>query len=68
MTGGDLREWLNSSSTTGWEWNETNGWVSVEQLRRALPLGHLFNYLVASNFLVPMPVPAAETETVDRHM
>jgi hypothetical protein len=28
----------------------------------------LFNYLVASNFLVPMPVPAAETETVDRHM
>jgi hypothetical protein len=68
MTDGDLREWLNSSSTTGWEWNETNGWVSVEQLRRALPLGHLFNYLVASNFLVPMPVPAAETETVDRHM
>jgi hypothetical protein len=68
MTDGDLREWLNSSSTTGWEWSETNGWVSVEQLRRALPLGHLFNYLVASNFLVPMPVPAAETETVDRHM
>ena len=25
MTAGELREWLNSVSTTGWEWNETNG-------------------------------------------
>jgi hypothetical protein len=68
MTDGDLREWLNSSSTTGWEWSETDGWVSAAQLRRTPPLGHLFNYLLASNFLVPMPVPAAETATVDRHM
>jgi hypothetical protein len=68
MTAADLREWLNSVSMTGWEWNETNGWVSVEQLRRALPLGHLFNYLVASNFLVPMPVPAAAEAALDHHM
>ncbi len=59
MTATDLREWINSSSVTGWEWNETNGWVSAAQLRRAPPLGHLYNYLLASNFLVPMPVPAA---------
>jgi hypothetical protein len=59
MTAGDLREWLNSFSKTGWEWNETNGWVSAAQLRRAPPLGHLYAYLLASNFLVPMPVPAA---------
>jgi hypothetical protein len=68
MTGGDLREWLNSSSTTGWEWSETNGWVSATQLQRALPLGHLFNYLLASNFLVPMPIPVGETPALDRHM
>ncbi len=59
MTATDLREWLKSVSTTGWEWSETNGWVSASQLRCAPPLGHLFAYLLASNFLVPMQVPAA---------
>jgi hypothetical protein len=59
MTATDLREWLKSVSTTSWEWSETNGWVSATQLRCAPPLGHLFAYLLASNFLVPMQVPAA---------
>ena len=58
MTATDLREWLNGTSTTGWEWSELNGWVSASQLRRAPPLGHLFAYLLASNFLAPMQVPA----------
>ena len=57
MTAADLREWLKNASVTGWEWSETNGWVSANQLRRAPPLGHLFAYLLASNFLVPMRVP-----------
>ncbi len=61
MTAGDLREWLNSVSKTDWEWNETNGWVSADQLRRAPPLGHLYDYVLADNFLVPMPVPAARS-------
>jgi hypothetical protein len=59
MTATDLREWLKSVSVTGWEWSETNGWVSASQLRCAPPFGHLFAYLLASNFLVPMRVPAA---------
>jgi len=59
MTATDLQEWLKSASTTGWEWSETTGWVSATQLRHAPPLGHLFAYLLASNFLVPMKVPAA---------
>ncbi len=59
MTAGDLREWLNSFSKTDWEWNETNGWVSAAQLRRAPPIGHLYAYVLANNFLVPMPIPAA---------
>ena len=57
MTATDLREWLQSVSITGWEWSETNGWVSASQLHCAPPLGHLFAYLLASNFLVPMRVP-----------
>jgi len=57
MTATDLREWLTSFSVTGWEWSETNGWVSASQLRCAPPLGHLFAYLLASNFLVPMRLP-----------
>src|SRR5579862_2170182 len=57
MTATDLREWLQSNSSTGWEWSETNGWVSASQLRHAPPFGHLFAYLLASNFLVPMRVP-----------
>jgi hypothetical protein len=61
MTATDLREWLQSVSTTGWEWSETNGWVSASQLRCAPPLGHLFAYLLASNFLVPMRVPLPST-------
>jgi hypothetical protein len=58
MTATDLREWLESASSTGWEWTETNGWVSASQLRHAPPFGHLFAYLLASNFLVPMRVPS----------
>jgi hypothetical protein len=57
MTVADLQEWLKSASADGWEWSETNGWVSASQLRRAPPLGHLFAYLLASNFLVPMQLP-----------
>ena len=57
MAATDLREWLKSTSVSGWEWSETNGWVSASELRRAPPLGHLFTYLLASNFLVPMRLP-----------
>lgn len=59
MTATDLREWLSTASASGWEWIEANGWVSAAQLRRAPPLGHLLAYLLASNFIVPMQVPAA---------
>src|SRR5260370_14687645 len=58
MTATDLREWLKSASSTGWEWSETNGWVSPGQLRHPPPFRHLFAYLLASAFLVPIPLPA----------
>jgi hypothetical protein len=58
MSSAELRERLKGLSVSGWEWNETNGMVSATQLRHAPPLGHLFAYLLASNFLVPMQIPA----------
>ncbi|HMK30828.1 MAG TPA: hypothetical protein VK473_14170, partial [Terriglobales bacterium] len=58
MTVTDLRAWLKSASIPGWDWSETEGWVSASQLRREPPLGHLFAYLLASNFLVPVQVSA----------
>jgi hypothetical protein len=61
MTVADLRESLDTASTSGWEWSEKDGWVSAAQLRRAGPLGHLFAYLLASNFIVPMQAPGALT-------
>jgi hypothetical protein len=61
MTAVDLQEAIKSLSPTGLEWSETNGWVSAKQLRLAPPLGHLYAYLLASNFLVPMQIPSALT-------
>jgi hypothetical protein len=58
MNSAELSERLKAFSVSGWEWSETNGMVSATQLRHAPPLGHLFAYLLASNFLVPMQVPA----------
>lgn len=59
MAAAELRERLKGVPADGWEWSETNGMVSAAQLRRAPPLGHLFDYLLASNFLVPMQVRAS---------
>ncbi|HEY4950962.1 MAG TPA: hypothetical protein VIH88_11555 [Candidatus Acidoferrales bacterium] len=59
MPAADLRERLKDLSDSGWEWSETNGMVAATQLRHPPPLGHLYAYLLASNFLVPMQVPAA---------
>jgi hypothetical protein len=61
MTAADLQEWIKSFSTNSWEWSETNGWVSAQQLRLEPPLGHLYAYLLATNFLVPMEIPVAPT-------
>jgi len=58
MTVVDLQEAIKNLSVTGVQWTDTNGWVSAKQLRVAPPLGHLYAYLLASNFLVPMQIPA----------
>ena len=52
---------MDGHSVTGWEWSEANGWVSARQLGHIPPLGHLYAYLLASNFLVSMETPAGLT-------
>jgi hypothetical protein len=58
MNSRDLQQAIQSASATGWHWTDTNGWVSARQLHPPPPLDHLYNYVLASNFLVPMEIPA----------
>ena len=58
MNSRDLQQSLQSISSTGWHWTDTNGWVSAHQLYPPSPLDHLYNYVLASNFLIPMQIPA----------
>jgi hypothetical protein len=64
MTAIDLQEAIKVFSAMDLVWTETNGYVSAEQLRFSPPLGHLYAYLLASNFLVPMRVPPKSTDRI----
>ena len=59
MTATDLQQAVKLFSGVNLEWNETEGWVSSEQLHFTPPLQHLYAYLLASRFLVPISVPQA---------
>src|SRR5215813_13820910 len=65
MTAVDLQEAIKDFSPAGLEWSETDGWVSAKQLRVPRPLGHLYAFLLASNFLVPMQLPQPLLATRD---
>jgi hypothetical protein len=58
MSSRDLQQSMESISSTGWHWTDTNGWVSAQQLHPPPPLDHLYNYVLASDFLIPMQIPA----------
>jgi hypothetical protein len=58
MNSSDLQQSLQSVSSAGWHWTDTNEWVSAHQLHPPSPLDHLYNYVLASNFLIPMQIPA----------
>ena len=61
MTVADFQESLKEFPGTRLEWSETNGLISAEQMRLAPPLGHLYAYLLASNFIVPIQTPTGLT-------
>ena len=63
MSSRDLQQSMEDNSAVGWQWTDTDGWVSARQLRPQTPLGHLYDYVLASNFLIPMqilPTPGTE--------
>jgi len=57
----DLEQAIQGLSAIDWQWTDTDGWVSASQLQPAPPLRYLYEYILASNFLVPMQAPAALT-------
>jgi hypothetical protein len=59
MSSKDLQQAVQNISATDWHWTDTDGWVSARQLHPPSPLDHLYDYLLASNFLVPMEIPGA---------
>jgi hypothetical protein len=59
MSASDLRQSMEDIAATGWQWTEANGWISARQLHPPSPLSHLYDYVLASNLLVPMEIPAA---------
>ena len=58
MSSRDLQQSMESNSSTGWHWTDTNGWGSAQRLHPPPPLDHLYNYVLASDFLIPMQIPA----------
>lgn len=62
MKASDLQQAIQTLSATSWQWTDTNGWVSARQLQPAGPLRYLYEYILASNFLVPMQVPTLKPE------
>jgi len=58
MSSKDLQQAVESIAAIRWQWTETDGWVSARQLHPPPPLGHLYDYVLASNFLVPLEIPA----------
>jgi hypothetical protein len=58
----DLQDSIKDLSTIGFTWSEKDGWVTADQLHCPPPIGHLYAYLLASNFLVPLKIPT-ESDT-----
>lgn len=48
----DVEQRVNAAGLTGWHWKETNGMVHADELYPDAPLGHLYQYLVSSGFIL----------------
>lgn len=56
MNTSDLEQTVQSVAAIDWQWTDSNGWVFANQLHPSGPLGHIYDYVLASNFLVPMQI------------
>jgi hypothetical protein len=63
MTAEELRERIPAARLAGWRWKETDGIVSADNLHPAGPVDFLYQYLLASKFiLAAKPGNALNTE------
>jgi hypothetical protein len=47
----------SGKGSAGWMVDDAGPWITADRLRPAPPLRHLYDYLLASGFLVAMPAP-----------
>ena len=59
MNSKELQQALQSISAADWQWTDRDGWVSARELHPPRPLDHLYDYVLASKFLVPLEIPGA---------
>jgi len=45
----------NTEAGRGWEVDVSRPWITADQVRPPPPLRHLYEYLLATGFLVAMP-------------
>jgi hypothetical protein len=57
MRSKDLQQAVQNIEAMGWQWTDTNGWVTARELHPPPPLGHMYDYVLASDFLIPLEVP-----------
>ena len=54
MSRADFEQRRQAWPAGDWELEATGPWVEADQFRPAPPLGHLYAYLIATDFIAPM--------------
>ncbi len=60
MSSKDLEQAVQSISATRWKWTDANGWVSARSSIRHRRCNYLYDYVLDSNFLVPLQIPKTQ--------
>jgi hypothetical protein len=55
-----VREWINKLGATEWQWSDDHGSVSADSLKPPGALRFLYEYLLASRFIMPVEARAVE--------
>lgn len=54
MAAPTFHEWIEKLNATGWRWTDVRGTVFADSLKPPDPLRYLYEYLLASHFIVPI--------------
>ncbi|MBZ5570082.1 MAG: hypothetical protein LAN64_19860 [Acidobacteriia bacterium] len=64
MAASTVRERIKKLNATGWEWADVRGTVLADSLKPPRPLRYLYEYLLASHFIVPIGLTTTEMSRV----